>query len=65
MTDETSYIRINSDEWQDVGVVYKVLEHFRHNPESTAVELKLEKEDGTVIQRVVANHWIEWVEQGV
>lgn len=62
MTNETCYIKINSDEWQDVGEVYRVLEHFRHNSESTAVELKLEKQDGTIVRRVVANHWIEWLD---
>ncbi len=60
----TGYIKIDSDDWQDAGKVYKVLEYFRRNPESTAVELKLELEGGQVVSRVVPYHWIEWIEDG-
>lgn len=57
------YVTINSDEWQDAGKIYKVLEYFRR-PDSTAVELKLELTEGEVIRRVVPYHWIEWVDNG-
>lgn len=57
------YVTINSDEWQDAGKIYKVLEYFRRS-ESTAVELKLELTEGEVIRRVVPYHWIEWVDNG-
>jgi hypothetical protein len=56
----TGYIKINSDDWQDVGKIYKVLEHYRPNVESTAVELVLEYRDEQ-IKRIVPNHWIEWI----
>jgi hypothetical protein len=60
----TRYIKIDSDDWQDVGKIYKVVEYFRRNNESTAVELKLELQDGQVVDRVVPYHWIEWIEDG-
>ena len=60
----TKYIKINSDDWADAGQLYKVLEHSRPNPESTATHLTLELEGGHVIRRVVAYHWIEWIEDG-
>lgn len=59
----TGYIKINSDDWQDAGAIYKVVEYFRRNPESTAVELILEYNDKQ-ITRVVPYHWIEWIEDG-
>ena len=55
----TGYIKINSDEWQDAGKIYKVLEHYRR-PDSTAVELVLECEKEQT-KRVVPYHWIEWI----
>ena len=55
----TGYIKINSDDWEDAGKIYKVLEHFRR-PDSTAVELVLEYRDEK-IKRVVPYHWIEWI----
>jgi hypothetical protein len=59
----TGYIRINSDDWDDAGKLYKVLEHYRRNPESTAVELTLEY-NNEQIKKVVPYHWIEWIEDG-
>jgi hypothetical protein len=55
----TGYIRINSDEWQDVNKIYKVLEQFRRG-DSSAVELTLEYKE-EVIKRVVPYHWIDWI----
>ena len=63
MYNNTGYIKINSDNWDDAGKVYKVIEHYRRNPESTAVELILEYNDET-IKKVVPYHWIEWIEDG-
>lgn len=60
----TGYIMINSDEWEDAGTIYKVVEYFRRNPESTAVELTLEHKHGQRVRRVVPYHWIEWIEDG-
>jgi len=59
----TGYIRINSDDWEDVGKLYKVLEYFRRDPDSTAVELTLEH-NNEKINKVVPYHWIEWIEDG-
>ena len=61
----TGYIKINSDEWEDAGTIYKVIEYFRRDPEnSTAVELTLEHTHGQRIRRVVPYHWIEWIPDG-
>lgn len=60
---ESGYIRIDSDDWDDAGKTYKVLEYFRRNPESTAVELTLEY-NNEIIKKVVPYHWIEWIEDG-
>ena len=57
----TEYIKINSDEWEDAGKIYKVVSYFRRKlPESTAVELTIENEMGETISKVVPYHWIEW-----
>ena len=63
---ETSqgYIKINSDNREDVGTIYKVLEYFRRNPNSTAVQLTLEYPNGKQVRRVVPYHYIEWLEDG-
>jgi hypothetical protein len=64
MGNSTGYIKINSDEWDDAGKIYKVIEYFRRDPErSTAVELTLET-GGQKIKKVVPYHWVEWVEDG-
>jgi hypothetical protein len=60
----TRYIKINSNEWEDADNIYKVIEYFRRNPESTAVELTLELAHGQKVRRVVPNHWIEWIPDG-
>ena len=59
----TGYIKINSDDWQDAGKIYKVVEYFRRDPDSTAVELTIEHKQET-LKRVVPYHWIEWIEDG-
>lgn len=60
----TGYVRINSDEWQDSGVTYKVLELNRYEDTrmSTQVELLIEHNGGQKERRVVPFHWIEWVD---
>ncbi len=60
---ENGLIRINSDDWQDSGKIYRVVEYFRRNFDSTAVELTLEHNNEQT-QRVVPYHWIEWIEDG-
>jgi hypothetical protein len=60
MMNSTGYIRINSDEWQDVDKIYRVLEQFRR-ADSSAVELTLEHKEEE-IKRVVPYHWIEWIQ---
>ena len=54
--------RINSDQWQDVGKIFFV-HSFDNRPNSTAVTLVLEDDDGNIHQRVVASHQIEWIEE--
>jgi hypothetical protein len=60
----TGYIKINSDDWADAGQLYKVMEYFRKDPDTTAVELELECSDGRTVRRVVPYHWIEWIPDG-
>lgn len=57
----TGYLKINSDNWEDAGKIYRVHVYSRPNPESTAVHLKLEY-NGEEINKVVPYHWIEWIE---
>ncbi len=60
----TGYAKINSDEWQDSGTIYKVLELNRYEDTrmSTRVELTIEHQGGQKERRVVPLHWIEWIE---
>lgn len=60
----TGYIKINSDDWADASQTYKVIEYFRRDPKSTAVELLLELTGGQKQRRVVPYHWIEWIPDG-
>ncbi len=60
---DNGLIRINSDDWQDSGKIYRVVEYFRRNSDSTAVELTLEHNNEQT-HRVVPYHWIEWIEDG-
>ena len=53
-------VRLDTDDWEDAGKVYKVLASHRR-PNSTATELKLEH-NGIVSNRVVAYHQIEYVD---
>ena len=55
------YIKINSDDWEDAGTIYKVLEYLRRDPNSTAVQLTLEYPSGKQVRRVVPYHYIEWL----
>lgn len=57
------YISIDSDDWEDAGQVYKVIEYNRRE-NSTAVELTLEHKGGQIVRRVVPYHWIERVDNG-
>jgi hypothetical protein len=54
------YIKIDNDQWSDLGIVYKVIE-YKTRIDSTAVDLVLEYNNGTC-RRTVANHQIEWLE---
>jgi hypothetical protein len=57
------YIRINNDSWDDVGVIYGVLE-YNKSGDSTGIHLVLEnRETKEIIRRVVAEHQIEWLEE--
>lgn len=54
--------RINTDMWDDLGVVYTVLESApREN--STAITLTIEDAQGGVYKRVVAANQIEWMDE--
>lgn len=63
MMNRTGYIKIHSDEWEDAGQLYKVINYERRE-NSTAVELTLEHHNGRKEGRVVPHHWIEWIEDG-
>lgn len=54
------YIKLDNDKWDDLGIVYKVIE-YKTRPPSTAVDLILEY-NGEKIYRTVASHQIEWLE---
>lgn len=55
------YIKIDSDNWDDVGKVWLVLEQFT-KPTSTACQLILEDTSTKeVTHRVVSSHQIEWL----
>lgn len=54
--------RLDTDRWDDIGEVYTVIYSYRR-PNSTAVELLLEKSDGTQLSKVVAIHQIEWIDE--
>lgn len=54
-------IQINNDLFDDVGKVYKVISYERQ-ADSTAVRLELEH-NGEKINRVVAYHQIEFLEE--
>lgn len=53
--------RINSDDWADANIEYLV-HYYVGTPGSTAVNVRLEAPNGTIIDRVVASHQIEWIE---
>ena len=53
-------IRIDSDDYQDVGKIYSVHSAERRE-DSTALELVIEDEKGRVFQRTVAYHQVEWL----
>ena len=57
-----NHIRLDNDEWDDIGKTYKLISYNRRNPDSTAVELELEYA-GQVTKRVAPVHVIEWVEK--
>lgn len=54
--------KLDTDRWDDIGEVYTVISSYRR-PNSTAVELLLEKSDGTQLSKVVAIHQIEWIDE--
>lgn len=53
--------KLNTDMWEDLGVEHFVIAYNRR-PNSTAVTLELESEDGEISTRVVAWDQIEWIE---
>lgn len=54
-------IRIFADDYQDAGKIYSVHSAKRREG-STALELVLEDEEGTITYRTVAYHQVEWIE---
>jgi hypothetical protein len=54
------YISIDSGKWEDVNRTYRVLQ-YEQRDNSSAVDLKLELEDGSILYRTVANHHINWI----
>jgi hypothetical protein len=61
MADDTKYITIDSDEWEDAGKIYRVVQYTRSD-NTNSVELTLEHEGGQLYQRVVPYYSIKWVE---
>jgi hypothetical protein len=55
--------KIDNDKWEHAGKVYFV-HSLKSRPKSTAVELKLEDDDGNITTQVVASHQIEWIDDG-
>jgi hypothetical protein len=55
--------RFNNDQWEDVNKVYFV-HSLSTRVKSTAVTLTVEDDDGNILERVVASHHIEWVDDG-
>lgn len=53
--------KLDTDRWDDAGI-YTVISSYRR-ANSTAVELLLERSDGTQVSKVVAVHQIEWIEE--
>ena len=54
------YISIDSGKWEDVNRTYRVLQ-YEQRDNSTAVDLKLELEDGSILHRTFHNHFINWI----
>jgi hypothetical protein len=57
------YIRIDDDSWDNLGVIYGVLEYSKPG-NSSGVRLVLEnRETKEITRRVVAEHQIIWLEE--
>lgn len=54
------YISIDSGKWEDLNRTYRVLQ-YEQRDNSSAVDLKLELEDGSILYRTVPNHFINWI----
>ena len=54
--------RIDNDKWEHAGKIYFVHEAKRRE-NSTAVELTLEDDGGTIFTSTVAKHQIDWLEE--
>lgn len=62
MREMMRYITIDNDKWEDLGVVWGVVE-FTNRTGSTAVDLVLEDvKTGKIHRRTVAQNQIEWLE---
>lgn len=57
------YIRIHSDQWDDIGKIWFV-EEYKTRKNSTAIQLTLRDPLGRVDKRVVPSNQIEWIEEG-
>jgi hypothetical protein len=53
------YCMIDSDKWDDLGKVYKVVQ-YSYRPNSTGVELQLEY-NGETLMKVVPLEQINWI----
>lgn len=58
----TSYVKIHNDMWEDLGKVYRVVS-YASRPNSTAIDLVIEREDGSLDKRAVPLNQLEWVEK--
>ena len=61
-SNEVRYIKLDNDQWEDAGNIYKVIKSVRR-PNSTAVELTIEHKNGHREVRVVPNNQIDWLSQ--
>ena len=56
---KAKFITIDSDRWEDVDKVWKVVKQTRRK-DSSAIDLVLEERDGTIVERTVPSHLIKW-----
>lgn len=59
----TGYIKLVNDKWDENGKIYRLLSFYRP-VNSTGCQIELELLDGTIEKKVVSYNEIEWIEDG-